>query len=100
MRLPHRPSNCWRRKLLSCHRVQALSGRKKIRDGKSKEGRGKCEEAVGAYVKYLESLGGQTPATTKEQFLAELIAMGQAAIETRDWQEGSDGVPPGGGDVP
>ncbi len=68
-------------------RVQALAGRKAIRDGKGKEGRSKCKEALGSYVKYLTGLGGQPPATTKEQFMAELMAMGQAAIESRDWQE-------------
>jgi tetratricopeptide (TPR) repeat protein len=68
-------------------RVQALSGRKAIRDGKGKEGRCKCKEALGSYVKYLTGLGGQPPASTKEQFMAELMAMGQAAIESRDWQE-------------
>ena len=68
-------------------RVQAASGRRAIREGKREEGRKKCTSAVKSYIKYMENLGGQTPATTKEQFLAELLAMGQAAIENRDWKE-------------
>lgn len=68
-------------------RVQAASGRMAIRKGKADEGRCRCKSAVRSYIKYMESQGGQTPATSKEQFLAELLAMGQAAIESRSWQE-------------
>jgi tetratricopeptide (TPR) repeat protein len=68
-------------------RVQAAAGRRAIREGKCDEGCSKCRKALKQYIKYLESLGGVTPATTKEQFLAELLAMGQAAIESRDWKE-------------
>ncbi len=68
-------------------RVQAASGRMAIRESKPDEGRSRCKSAVKSYIKYMEGLGGQTPATTKEQFLAELLAMGQAAIESRDWKE-------------
>jgi len=67
-------------------RVQAVAGRVEIRRGKCEDGCSRCRGAVRAYINFLSSQGGVAPATSKEQFLAELIAMGDAAIESRDWQ--------------
>ncbi len=72
---------------VSSARALAVCGLVACRRGDRDDGERKCRSAVRMWTKLQMGQPGQTPATSKEAFIAELAAVGMAAMENRQWKE-------------
>jgi len=52
------------------------------------EGDKKCRSAVRLWTRLQMDQPGQKPASTKEEFMSELVVLGSAALEARMWKDG------------
>lgn len=73
--------------LLESARALAIRGRVAYRRGDREAGDRDCQAAVRQWMRQQMNQPGVEPATSKDEFIAELTSIGMAALENRQWSE-------------
>ena len=68
------------RALAACGRLACRRGEKEIADKK-------CRSAVRLWTKLQQNQPGVVPASSPDEFMAELTSIGMAALENRQWEQ-------------